>query len=253
MRAPYSSATCGLDGIPAGEPVAWFVHARPAARSAPTCAPVRRPSRRSWPVRLERLAGPPGPPVTGGPSDGGIGTSGPDAVGRPRRSRPGPQAPTDSTERERTRTQAACSTTARRGGPGRLIGAVRQRRADRDPAPRPPHPTPDPRRHRRRAFLRRRPRALLATVRGTCHPTCRPVPGVPGLSGPGGCGPSCPIDFGDPRRQRPTHLLELRASGHLLGVDRGLDAVEQPLEPADQLGLGDPQLALAGRPLVERQ
>ena len=55
-------------------------------------------------------------------------------------------------------------------------------------------------------------------------------------------------------RQPAAHLLELRPRGHLLGVDRGLDAVEEPLEPADQLGLGDPQLAL-GRRLVlgERQ
>jgi hypothetical protein len=29
VRAPYSSATCGLDGIPAGEPVAWFVRGAP--------------------------------------------------------------------------------------------------------------------------------------------------------------------------------------------------------------------------------
>ena len=48
----------------------------------------------------------------------------------------------------------------------------------------------------------------------------------------------------DARRQRLAHLLELGAGGHLLGVDGGLDAVEEALEPADQLGLGDPQLAL---------
>ena len=50
----------------------------------------------------------------------------------------------------------------------------------------------------------------------------------------------------EPGGQPAAHLLELRAGGHLLGVDRGLDAVEEPLEPADQLGLGDPQLALRG-------
>ncbi len=42
------------------------------------------------------------------------------------------------------------------------------------------------------------------------------------------------------------HLLELLAGGHLLGEERGLDPVEQALEPADELGLGDAQLGLAG-------
>src|SRR4051794_8149489 len=45
-------------------------------------------------------------------------------------------------------------------------------------------------------------------------------------------------------RKRPAHLLELRACRHLLGVDRRLDAVEETLEPADQLGLRDAQLGL---------
>ena len=45
-------------------------------------------------------------------------------------------------------------------------------------------------------------------------------------------------------REGAAHLLELGAGGHLLGVDRGLDAVEEALEPADELGLRDPQLAL---------
>src|SRR6516164_10747802 len=40
------------------------------------------------------------------------------------------------------------------------------------------------------------------------------------------------------------HLLELCASRHLLGEQRGLDAVEQPLQPADQLRLGDAQLGV---------
>jgi hypothetical protein len=39
---------------------------------------------------------------------------------------------------------------------------------------------------------------------------------------------------------------------HLLGEERGLDAVEQPLEPADQLGLGDPELGVGGRSRAER-
>ena len=48
-----------------------------------------------------------------------------------------------------------------------------------------------------------------------------------------------------PRRQRAAHLLELGPGRHLLGEQRGLDAVEQALQPAHQLGLGDPQLGVA--------
>jgi hypothetical protein len=36
----------------------------------------------------------------------------------------------------------------------------------------------------------------------------------------------------------------LGTSGHLLGEQSGLDSVEQTLEPADQLRLGDPQLGV---------
>src|SRR6478609_1490485 len=55
-------------------------------------------------------------------------------------------------------------------------------------------------------------------------------------------------------RECPTHLLELGTRGHLLGVDRGLDAVEEALEPAHELGLRDPQLSLGRRALLgERQ
>ena len=57
-----------------------------------------------------------------------------------------------------------------------------------------------------------------------------------------------------PRRERAAHLLELRPGRHLLGEQRGLDAVEQALQPADQLGLRDPQLGLAGQLVLgERQ
>ena len=41
------------------------------------------------------------------------------------------------------------------------------------------------------------------------------------------------------------HVLELLAGGHLLGEEGGLDAVEQALEPADELGLGQAQLDVA--------
>src|SRR6202012_4001046 len=40
------------------------------------------------------------------------------------------------------------------------------------------------------------------------------------------------------------HLLELCACGHLLSEQGGLNPVEQPFQPADQLGLGDPQLGV---------
>ncbi len=57
-----------------------------------------------------------------------------------------------------------------------------------------------------------------------------------------------------PGRQGAAHLLELGASRHLLGEQRGLDAVEQAFQPAHQLGLGNPQLAIAGHPArLERQ
>ena len=55
-------------------------------------------------------------------------------------------------------------------------------------------------------------------------------------------------------RQGAAHLLELSPGRHLLGEQRGLNAVEQSLQPADQLSLGDPQLGVGGRRLVgERQ
>src|SRR5207245_5902569 len=55
------------------------------------------------------------------------------------------------------------------------------------------------------------------------------------------------------REPAALELLELGPGGHLLGEDRGLDAVEQALEPADELRLGHPQLGLARRLLTERE
>lgn len=71
----------------------------------------------------------------------------------------------------------------------------------------------------------------------------------------------CPgaIRRGDPAHRRRgqralAHLFQLGTRGHLLGEQRGLDAVEQPFQPADQLGLGDSQLGIGGhRVLGERQ
>ena len=55
--------------------------------------------------------------------------------------------------------------------------------------------------------------------------------------------------------ERPSpHLFQLRPSRHLLREQRGLDAMEEALEPADQLSLRDSQLGLARHvPFVERQ
>ena len=49
-------------------------------------------------------------------------------------------------------------------------------------------------------------------------------------------------------------MLQLRAGGHLLREQGGLDAVEQAFQPADQLGLRDAQFGV-GRDLIfgERQ
>src|SRR4029077_1437804 len=56
------------------------------------------------------------------------------------------------------------------------------------------------------------------------------------------------------RRQGAAHLLKLRPRGHLLSEQGRLDAVEQALQPADELGLGDAELCLARRfVLGERQ
>ena len=79
-------------------------------------------------------------------------------------------------------------------------------------------------------------------LRGTCRPRCRAVRLRP-RSGPA-AGIRRRLAPAIAGRQRAAHLLELGARGHLLGIDRGLDAVEEALEPADQLGLGDAQLAL---------
>ena len=50
------------------------------------------------------------------------------------------------------------------------------------------------------------------------------------------------------------HDLELVLGGHLLGEEGGLNAVEQPLEPSHELGLGHPQLGFARcLPLAQRK
>ena len=60
VRAPYSSATCGLAGIPAGEPVAWFVRGAPGGEVRSDLCTGTTPLTPQLALRLERLAGPPG-------------------------------------------------------------------------------------------------------------------------------------------------------------------------------------------------
>ena len=136
------------------------------------------------------------------------------------------------------------------------------------PSSRPPSGRVHRRRHRRAAALPARPpRALALVLVGLLGPAAvvrglrrRPLAALEvhpaGVAGLGRLVWSCPAAAaGRPSpRQAAADLLELGAGGHLLGVDRGLDAVEEALEPADQLGLGDPQLALGGRLVLgERQ
>src|SRR5215470_508285 len=52
------------------------------------------------------------------------------------------------------------------------------------------------------------------------------------------------------RQRAAPHLLQLNPGGHLLGKQRGLDTVEQALQPAHQLSLRDPQLRVRRRVLV---
>ncbi len=54
-------------------------------------------------------------------------------------------------------------------------------------------------------------------------------------------------------RQRPAHLLQLGPRRHLLREQGGLDAVEQALQPADQLRLRDPELGLARQFVVGKR
>ena len=117
--------------------------------------------------------------------------------------------------------------------------------------------------HLRRRVRRGRGLARAAALRPPLGLVCagpdgtRPGPfGTNGLTGTGPSraaaavpGPAAPSPAAAPGASAPA------APGrHLLGEQRGLDAVEQALQPADQLSLRDPQLGLA-RHLVlgERQ
>src|SRR5450759_5289159 len=55
------------------------------------------------------------------------------------------------------------------------------------------------------------------------------------------------------RGKRPAHVLQLLLCGHLLREQCSLNAVEEPLEPADELSLRDTQLGIRWRLIVEWQ
>ncbi len=80
-------------------------------------------------------------------------------------------------------------------------------------------------------------------VRGTCRGDRRRAG-----RGPPGAAPGTPAGAG----RELAHLLELLAGGQLLGEQGRLDAVEQALEPADELGLGDAQLGVGRHLAVAR-
>ena len=101
-------------------------------------------------------------------------------------------------------------------------------------------------------WLRRVPGPLLALVVAT---TLQAVFGFDGIANSQYSCDAVAMDTGEvwvvrydallaacTRRQAAAHLLQLGPRGHLLREQGCLDAVEQPLQPADELGLGDPQL-----------
>ena len=75
-------------------------------------------------------------------------------------------------------------------------------------------------------------------------------------SGPAAAGCRRPGDAwaagATPAGQGPAHLLQLCARRHLLREQHGLDAVEQALEPADELRLRDPELGVGRRDCPRR-
>ena len=180
VRAPYSSATCGLDGIPAGEPVAWFVRSSPGRRGplrpvhrydAPHAAagpPARAAGRTTGPTGDQRPAGEAAAASTSAPTPS-------DRAG-PAEST-GPAAAADSTRRPAPRTPAACSTARLPWWAWTAIGLSRRRRplvvTLRRAAP---HPTPpDPAEVScscAPTVVACRP-CVVRPLRGTCHPTCR--------------------------------------------------------------------------------
>ena len=74
VRAPYASATCGLGGIPAGEPVVWFVrNASDGVPGSDLCSGTT-PLTPTLARQLERAAGPASAPESGSPPPDAVGT-----------------------------------------------------------------------------------------------------------------------------------------------------------------------------------
>lgn len=69
VRAPYASATCGLDSIPAGKPVVWFTRGTGTEVRSDLCSGTSTLTPQLT-RRLERVIGPPAVPGAsgGGPS-----------------------------------------------------------------------------------------------------------------------------------------------------------------------------------------
>ncbi len=91
VRAPYASATCGLAGIPAGEPVVWFTRQAGSGMRSDLCSGTA-PLTPKLTRQLERVVGPAAAPTTDdptgeAPSDGATGvpgdSPGPDGVTGP--------------------------------------------------------------------------------------------------------------------------------------------------------------------------
>ena len=53
------------------------------------------------------------------------------------------------------------------------------------------------------------------------------------------------------RQSHAPHLLELSLGGYLLNKKRCLNALEETGQPPDELALGDPQLRVGRRTIVE--
>src|SRR5215217_2824673 len=93
--------------------------------------------------------------------------------------------------------------------------------------------------------------ALRVSIRGAA----KGEPPLQVLPGPGRRGSAALSRNADAGRQGALpHLLQLLARRHLLGEQRGLDAVEQTFQPADELRLGDPELGVGRHAVLgERQ
>ena len=259
VEAPYSSATCGLDGIPADRSCGSCAARRPGW-SAPTCAAVRRRSRRSWPASSSRR---PDFRVTGGRRPHGRLSGGPGSSDGPASSEgPGStNAPdgqtTDQSSGDQTTDQSSGDQNEDTSGlfHGGLPwwawtmiwltvgvgGALSLRRAFRSRWPR--RALTPPRCHFSRRTVRSRGpnRALL-------HGSRYMPPDVPpsgrGPSGPGCCGPGWPIDSAIPGGSARRICSSCARAAICCASSAVWMPWNRPSSQPDELGLGDAQLGL---------